>query len=159
MPERRASSWVGDQRLRSLKWFAKWWHPILPRLAGRETMVAVKYALAGKRVYVPGHRGMVGGALVRRLAAENCTILTVDKAIVDLRDQAAVNTWFAAYQPQAVLLAAAKVGGIHANNTYRAEFIYDNLAIAMNIVHAAYKHGVEKLMFLGSSCIYPRLAS
>jgi len=122
-------------------------------------MVAVKYALAGKRVYVPGHRGMVGGALVRRLAAENCTILTVDKAIVDLRDQAAVNTWFAAYQPQAVLLAAAKVGGIHANNTYRAEFIYDNLAIAMNIVHAAYKHGVEKLMFLGSSCIYPRLAS
>jgi GDP-L-fucose synthase len=121
-------------------------------------MVAANYVLTGKRVYVPGHRGMVGGALVRRLASEGCTVLTTPRDAIDLRNQADVNSWFARQRPQAVFLAAAKVGGIHANNTYRAEFIYDNLAIATNIIHAAYRHGTEKLMFLGSSCVYPRLA-
>ncbi len=101
---------------------------------------------------------MVGGALARRLSSEKCIILIADKVDLDLRNQASVNAWFAAHRPHAVFLAAAKVGGIHANNTYRAEFIYDNLAIAVNIIHAAYTHAAEKLMFLGSSCIYPRLA-
>ncbi|MGO4665158.1 GDP-L-fucose synthase [Bosea sp. 2RAB26] len=117
-----------------------------------------EFELAGKRVYVPGHRGMVGGALVRRLAGEHCDVLTSSRSNVDLRNQAQVEAWFAANRPQAVFLAAAKVGGIHANNVYRAEFIYDNLAIAMNIIHAAHKYDVEKLMFLGSTCIYPKLA-
>jgi GDP-L-fucose synthase len=121
-------------------------------------MAAANYALAGKRVYVAGHRGMVGGALARRLSSEKCIILIADRVDLDLRNQASVNAWFAAHRPHAVFLAAAKVGGIHANNTYRAEFIYDNLAIAVNIIHAAYTHAAEKLMFLGSSCIYPRLA-
>ena len=121
-------------------------------------MAHANYTLAGKRVYVAGHRGMVGAALVRRLMREGCTILTTDRADVDLRNQTAVDTWFAANDVQAVFLAAAKVGGIHANATYRAEFIYDNIAISMNVVHSAHKYGVEKLMFLGSSCIYPRLA-
>jgi GDP-L-fucose synthase len=121
-------------------------------------MAAAEYALSGKRVYVPGHRGMVGGALVRRLGREGCDILTTGRGEVDLREQAAVERWFAANRPQAVFLAAAKVGGILANNTYRGEFIYDNLMIALNVIHAAHRHGVEKLMFLGSSCIYPKLA-
>jgi GDP-L-fucose synthase len=101
---------------------------------------------------------MVGGAITRRLAVEDCVILTGSKADVDLRNQSEVENWFDANRPQAVFLAAAKVGGIHANNTFRAEFIYDNLAIALNVIHAAYRHGVEKLMFLGSTCIYPKLA-
>ncbi len=121
-------------------------------------MAAAEYALSRKRVYVPGHRGMVGGALVRRLGREGCDILTTGRGEVDLREQAAVERWFAANRPQAVFLAAAKVGGILANNTYRGEFIYDNLMIALNVIHAAHRHGVEKLMFLGSSCIYPKLA-
>jgi GDP-L-fucose synthase len=101
---------------------------------------------------------MVGGALVRRLASEGVELQTVARSEVDLRDQAAVSDWFAKNRPQAVFLAAAKVGGIVANNTLRAEFIYDNLILATNVIHAAYQNGVEKLMFLGSSCIYPRLA-
>lgn len=121
-------------------------------------MASVDFELAGKRVYVAGHRGMVGGALVRRLKSENCEILTTDRATVDLRNQAEVETWFAEKRPEVVFLAAAKVGGIHANNVYRADFIYDNLMIAANIIHAAHRCAVEKLMFLGSSCIYPRLA-
>src|SRR2546422_2057534 len=101
---------------------------------------------------------MVGGALVRRLAAENVELLTATRSEADLRDQAAVNRWFAAKRPQAVFLAAAKVGGIVANNTLRAEFLHDNLAISTNVIQAAHANGCEKLMFFGSSCIYPRLA-
>jgi GDP-L-fucose synthase len=122
-------------------------------------MASTPFELAGKTVFVAGHRGMVGAALVRRLASENVELLTASRAEVDLRDQAATFDWFASKKPQAVFLAAAKVGGIVANNTLRAEFLYDNLAIAANVIHAAYLNATEKLMFLGSSCIYPRLAS
>jgi GDP-L-fucose synthase len=121
-------------------------------------MASLPFELKGKTVYVAGHRGMVGSALVRRLAAENVELLTVPRSEIDLRDQAAVSQWFAARRPHAVFLAAGKVGGIAANNTLRAEFLYDNLAIATNVINAAYVHGAEKLMFLGSSCIYPKLA-
>jgi GDP-L-fucose synthase len=114
--------------------------------------------LEGKRVYVPGHTGMVGAALLRRLNSEGCEILTTNRTDMDLRDQAAVENWFAHHKPQAVFLAAAKVGGIQANNVYRADFLYDNIMIAANIIHAAYRSAVEKLMFLGSSCIYPKHA-
>ncbi|MBR0993716.1 GDP-L-fucose synthase [Bradyrhizobium japonicum] len=114
--------------------------------------------MTGKSVYVAGHRGMVGSALVRRLARENVKIVTVDRDELDLRNQAAVFDWFARLRPQVVFLAAAKVGGIIANNSLRAEFIYDNIAIAANVIEAARQSTVEKLMFLGSSCIYPKLA-
>jgi GDP-L-fucose synthase len=122
-------------------------------------MAKTPFDLKGKTVFVAGHRGMVGGALLRRLAQEGAELLTIGRREVDLRDQAAVSAWFAAKRPQAVFLAAAKVGGIVANNTLRAEFIYDNLIIAANVIHAAYVNGAEKLMFLGSSCIYPKLAA
>lgn len=116
------------------------------------------YSLRGKRVWIAGHRGMVGSALARRLASENCEILTSPRGEVDLRDAAAVRSWVSRENPQAVMLTAAKVGGIHANNTYPADFLYDNLMIEANIIHAAHQADVEKLMFLGSSCIYPRMA-
>jgi GDP-L-fucose synthase len=116
------------------------------------------YDLAGKRVWVAGHRGMVGAALVRRLQAERCDILTVRRTEVDLRNPLQVEQWMADAQPQAVFLAAATVGGIHANDTRPAEFIYDNLMIEATVIEAAHTYGVEKLLFLGSSCIYPRLA-
>jgi GDP-L-fucose synthase len=116
------------------------------------------YSLAGKTVFVAGHKGMAGSAIVRRLAAENCNILTVTRAELDLSRQAEVEAWFTARRPQAVFLAAATVGGILANSTRPAEFIRDNLAIETNVIHAAWKTGVEKLLFLGSSCIYPKLA-
>jgi len=118
----------------------------------------VLYSLARRRVWVAGHRGMVGSALVRRLAVEDCEVLTVSRKEVDLRHQAEVEAWMAKVRPQTVFLAAATVGGILANDTRPAEFIYDNLAIATNVIHSAWLTGVEKLMFLGSSCIYPRLA-
>lgn len=121
-------------------------------------MASPPFELKGKTVFVAGHRGMVGSALMRRLARENVELLTVQRNQVDLRDQAAVNGWFAAKRPQVVFLAAAKVGGIVANNELRAEFLYDNLAIAANVIHAAHVNRCEKLMFLGSSCIYPKLA-
>jgi len=121
-------------------------------------MASTPFELKGKTVYVAGHRGMVGAALVRRLSQEDAKLLTVGRSEVDLRDQAAVAGWFAAKRPQVVFLAAAKVGGIVANNTLRAEFIYDNLIIATNLIHAAHVNAAEKLMFLGSSCIYPKLA-
>jgi GDP-L-fucose synthase len=121
-------------------------------------MSAERFRLAGKRVWVAGHNGMVGQAIVRRLGAEACEIQTVARADLDLRQQAAVVAWITKHKPQAIVLAAAKVGGIVANNTLRGEFLYDNLAIATNIIHAAHVHGVEKLLFLGSTCIYPRLA-
>ena len=121
-------------------------------------MANTPFDLKGKRVFVAGHRGMVGAALVRRLASENVELLTVARSEVDLRNQAQVFDWFAKKRPQAVFIAAAKVGGIVANNTLRAEFIYDNLVLAANLIQAAHQNGAEKLMFLGSSCIYPRLA-
>jgi GDP-L-fucose synthase len=120
--------------------------------------MARTFELKGKTVFVAGHRGMVGAALVRRLASEDVELLTVGRSEVDLRDQAAVFKWFSDKRPQAVFLAAAKVGGIVANNTLRGEFLYDNLIIAANVIQAAHTNGIEKLMFLGSSCIYPRLA-
>nr|WP_038945973.1 GDP-L-fucose synthase [Bradyrhizobium japonicum] len=116
------------------------------------------FELKGKSVYVAGHRGMVGAALVRRLAREDVRLVTVDRREVDLCNQAAVFDWFAKVRPQVIFLAAAKVGGIVANDTLRAEFIYDNIAIAANVIQAAHLNGAEKLMFLGSSCIYPKLA-
>ncbi|WP_027528541.1 GDP-L-fucose synthase [Bradyrhizobium sp. Ec3.3] len=121
-------------------------------------MASLAFELKGKSVYVAGHRGMVGSALLRRLAQEDVRLLTASRSEVDLCNQAAVFDWFAHNRPQVVFLAAAKVGGIVANDTLRAEFIYDNIAIAANVIHAAHLNGVEKLMFLGSSCIYPKLA-
>jgi len=122
-------------------------------------MASTPFELKGKTVFVAGHRGMVGSALVRRLAREDIELLTAGRRELDLRDQAAVSDFFACKTPQVVFLAAAKVGGIVANNTLRAEFLYDNLAIAANVIHAAHVHRAEKLMFLGSSCIYPKLAA
>ena len=116
------------------------------------------YSLKGKKVYVAGHRGMVGSALVRRLASEGCEILTASRSQVDLKRQAEVEEWMQGHRPDAVFLAAAKVGGILANQTYPADFLYDNLMMEANIVHAAHSVGVEKLLFLGSSCIYPKFA-
>jgi GDP-L-fucose synthase len=109
------------------------------------------------RIYVAGHRGLVGSAIVRRLQADGATNLILrahDE--LDLVDQAAVEAFFATERPEYVFLAAAKVGGIHANSNYPAEFIHDNLAIQTNVIHNAWKHGAKKLLFLGSSCIYPR---
>src|SRR5690349_3273134 len=116
------------------------------------------YDLQGKRVYVAGHRGMAGSAIVRRLAGEHCEILMATRADVDLCRQAEVEAWITAKRPDAIFIAAATVGGIMANSTRPAEFLYDNLVIETNLVHAAWKAGVEKLMLLGSSCIYPRMA-
>lgn len=111
------------------------------------------------RIYIAGHRGMVGSAVHRKLEKEGYThIITRTSAELDLRNQEAVNAFFEAEKPEYVFLAAAKVGGIVANNTYRAEFLYDNLMIESNIIHASHKVGVKKLMFFGSSCIYPKLA-
>ncbi|HML77881.1 GDP-L-fucose synthase [Geobacter sulfurreducens] len=112
------------------------------------------------RIYVAGHRGLVGSAIVRKLTAEGYgNLLLRTSGELDLRDQAAVTAFFAAEQPDCVFLAAAKVGGIVANNTYPAEFIYDNLMIEANVIHSAYRTGVSKLLFLGSTCIYPKMAS
>jgi len=111
------------------------------------------------KIYVAGHRGMVGSAIVRKLQQEGYTnIVTRTSKELDLRDQAAVNAFFAQEKPDVVVLAAAKVGGIHANNVYRAEFLYDNLMIECNVIHASHMNGVDRLLFLGSSCIYPKLA-
>jgi GDP-L-fucose synthase len=118
----------------------------------------VLFNLAGKKIFVAGHRGMVGAALVRRLRQIDCEILTVGRDKVDLRRQAETEAWLAAEKPDAVFVAAALVGGIKANAAKPAEFIYDNLAIEMNVIHGAYKAGVAKLMFLGSSCMFPKLA-
>ncbi|MEI6460029.1 MAG: GDP-L-fucose synthase [Pseudomonadota bacterium] len=112
-----------------------------------------------QRIFVAGHRGLVGSAIVRRLAAMGReTVLVRARSALDLTDAAAVNAFFASEKPTHVVLAAAKVGGIKANDTYPAEFLRDNLAIQTNVIHAAWAHGVAKLVFLGSSCIYPRLA-
>jgi len=116
------------------------------------------YDLGGKRIWVAGHTGMVGQALVRRLGAEDCEVLSVGRDQVDLRRQDAVEAWMAQNRPDVVLIAAATVGGLMANNTYPALFLYENLAIESNIIHGAHLSGVEKLLFMGSSCIYPKLA-
>lgn len=119
----------------------------------------MKSKLQFKRIWVAGHNGMVGSALARGLRDASCDILTVDRASLDLRDQAATYQWVNAHKPDAIILAAATVGGIEANRTRPAEFLYDNLIIASNVIDAAYRAGVVKLLYLGSSCIYPRLAA
>jgi GDP-L-fucose synthase len=116
------------------------------------------YSLTGKRVFVAGHGGMVGRALLRRLGSTGVVLQTAERGAVDLRDQRETFAWVAEHRPQAVFVAAAKVGGILANDTRPAEFIYDNLVIETNVIEAARQAGVEKLLFLGSSCIYPKLA-
>src|SRR4051812_43030967 len=111
------------------------------------------------KIYVAGHRGMVGSAIIRKLKAEGYNNIVVRKSNeLDLRNQVAVNEFFEQEKPEYIFLAAAKVGGIQANNIYRAEFLYDNLMIEANVIHGAYVHNVKKLMFLGSSCIYPKMA-
>ena len=119
----------------------------------------VPYSLSGKRVWVAGHRGMVGSAIVRRLESEDCELLTVSHAELDLKRQADVEAWMADVLPDAIFMAAATVGGIYANDTRPAEFLYDNLMIESHVIDAAYRIGVEKLAFLGSACIYPREAA
>ncbi len=118
----------------------------------------VIFPLEGKRVWVAGHRGMVGSAIVRRLASEGCEILTAGREVLDLERQSAVEAWIADNKPDAIFMAAAKVGGILANDTYPADFLYNNLVIETNIVDAAWRNGVGKVLFLGSSCIYPKFA-
>lgn len=121
-------------------------------------MGALPYSLRSKRVFVAGHRGMVGQALVRRLQSEACTIITATRTNTDLLDTHAVHQFFEREKPDAVFLAAAKVGGIVANNTLRADFLYENIMIAANVIHAAHVAQCEKLIFLGSTCIYPKHA-
>jgi GDP-L-fucose synthase len=116
------------------------------------------FDLKGKRVYVAGHNGMAGSAIARRLAAEDCEIVTADRQTLDLTQQADTEDWLAQTKPDAVILAAARVGGIYANDTFPADFIVDNLAIALNVIRGSFKVGVKKLLGLGSSCIYPKLA-
>src|ERR1700731_1320761 len=154
MPARRVRSSAGSRRRPWRNWSAKWCPAISRSPNGRWPMAGTPFDLKGKTVFVAGHGGMVGAALVRRLAREDVGLLTVKRSEGDLRDQDAVFSWLAKARPQVVFLAAAKVGGIVANNTLRAEFLYDNLIIASNLIHAAHLNGVEKLMFLGSSCIY-----
>jgi GDP-L-fucose synthase len=121
-------------------------------------MLPVIYSLKGKKVWVAGHRGMVGSAICRKLAKLECDVLTASRNELDLLSQQDVADWVAEHKPQAVFVAAAKVGGIYANDTRPAEFLYDNLMIQNNIIHSSYKNNVEKLIFLGSSCIYPKFA-
>jgi len=116
------------------------------------------FDIKGKRVWVAGHRGMVGSAVVRALEGEGCEILTAGRGDADLKRQAEVEAWMARSKPDAIVLAAAKVGGILANDSLPAEFLYENLMIQANVVEAAYRAGVQKLLILGSSCIYPKLA-
>ncbi len=116
------------------------------------------YDLTGNRVWVAGHRGMVGGAVSRRLAAEGCEVIEAGREVVDLVDQTAVKAWMAATRPDAIVLAAAKVGGIKANSEFPVDFLYQNLMIEANILQAAHEADVERVLFLGSSCIYPKLA-
>lgn len=116
------------------------------------------FELRGKRVFVAGHRGMVGSAVVRRLAGEDCEVLTAGRDELDLLDQQGVRRWMADRRPDAVVMAAAKVGGILANDTYPVDFLQDNLVMQTNVVDSAFRNDVGKLLFLGSSCIYPKLA-
>ena len=118
----------------------------------------MNFDLSGKKVWVAGHRGMVGSAVLRRLACEPCSVITADRSTLDLRDQRGVFKWLEAERPDLAIIAAARVGGIHANDSYPAEFLYDNLVIEANLIEGARRAGVAKLVFLGSSCIYPKLA-
>ncbi|MEO8684197.1 MAG: GDP-L-fucose synthase [Devosia sp.] len=119
----------------------------------------MSYDLNDKRIWVAGHRGMVGSAVVRRLASENCEVITAGRDLVDLKRQSEVEAFLHDVRPDAIVMAAAKVGGILANDKYPAEFLYDNLMIEANIVQAAHEADVNRLLFLGSSCIYPKLAT
>ena len=121
-------------------------------------MTGTAFSFAGRRVWVAGHRGMVGSALTRRLASEGCEILKVSRTDLDLCRQGDVEAWMADNKPDAIFMAAAIVGGIHANSSQPADFIYENLMIEANIIHAACNLGVSRLLFLGSSCIYPKFA-
>jgi GDP-L-fucose synthase len=136
--------------------------PISILKACKNNLSLLEYSIIlekGQKIYVAGHRGMVGSAILRKLVAEGYTnLLLRTSAELDLRNQQAVADFFATEKPDYVFLAAAKVGGIIANSTYKADFIYENLAIQMNVIHQSYVHGVKKLMFLGSSCIYPKMA-
>lgn len=125
---------------------------------GTGVLYEKSFELAGKRIWVAGHNGMVGRALVRALAKENCIVLTVDRAAIDLRRQNRVEQWMKDEHPEVVFLAAARVGGIIANDAYPGEFLYDNLLIEANIIETARSAGVHKLLFLGSSCVYPKFA-
>ena len=116
----------------------------------------LKYSLKKKRIWIAGHNGMVGSSILRRLAHEDCNILCVARSDLDLRNQDDVDNWVAQNKPQAIIIAAATVGGILSNINYPANFLYDNLMIATNIIHAAHIHKVEKLLFIGSACIYPK---
>ena len=116
------------------------------------------FDLTGKKIWVAGHRGMVGSALVRRLAGEGCDVITASRAEADLVRQTEVEQWVGDHKPDVIFLAAAKVGGILANDQMPVDFLYDNLMIETNIIHAAWRNGVKKLIFLGSSCIYPKMA-
>lgn len=118
----------------------------------------MRYSLERKRIYVAGHRGMVGSAIVRRLRHSGCEILSAQHSELDLTDQAATRQWLSQKKPDIVVIAAARVGGILANSTYPADFIYDNLLIAANLIEAAHRADINRLLFLGSSCIYPKLA-
>jgi GDP-L-fucose synthase len=120
--------------------------------------VPLLFDLRGKRVYVAGHAGMAGSAIARRLSSEGCEILTVDRKAVDLTNQVQTEEWIQRQRPDAIFLAAGRVGGIHANNTFPADFLADNIAIALNVMRAAVAAKVKKLLFLGSSCIFPRNA-
>ncbi len=123
------------------------------------TADGVPFDLTGRRIWVAGHRGMVGGALAQRLAREDCELITAERAALDLRRQADVEAWIAEARPDVVIVAAATVGGIAANDSYPADFMYDNLAIETNVIHAAHQTGVAKLLLLGSSCVYPKHAA
>ena len=131
----------------------------VPVSAGSSVMSPKIFDLTGKRIFVAGHRGMVGSAIVRDLAHYKCDIITADRAEADLERQEQTEAFLSAIKPDVVVVAAAKVGGIHANDAYPAEFIAKNLAIALNTIQGSYKAGVRKLLFLGSSCIYPKFAS
>jgi GDP-L-fucose synthase len=124
----------------------------------RDLRAEAAFDLAGKRVWVAGHRGMVGSALLRRLEQESCGILTVGREDCDLRRQEHVEHWMSLQRPDVIVVAAARVGGILANDSYPADFLYDNLMIEANVIDAAFRAGVHKLLFLGSSCIYPKFA-
>src|ERR1700736_2071429 len=121
-------------------------------------MSSPSYTLRNKKVWVAGHRGLVGSALMRRLQSEGCELVTAPRESVDLRRPEQLERWMREAKPQAVFLAAARVGGIYANDTRPAEFIYDNLAIQTTVVEAARRYDVEKMLLMGSSCIYPRMA-
>src|SRR5262245_8681758 len=171
---RRAPSSAGDTRRALTSWWQRWckrtWlrsgtsgNAVTATVEGAvlrkvDVMLAKIFDLAGKRIYVTGHRGMVGSAIVRRLATCSCDVITASRDEVDLERQEQAEGFLAATKPDVVVVAAGKVGGINANNVYPAEFIAKNLAIALNTIQGSYKAGVKKLLYLGSSCIYPKFA-